>query len=684
MPARSSANKSTKSRSVADQLQAIVLAAIREASAQMKDQSSTSSSSVSPLKRKDAPGGSSATPETPSPKKIKTNGDGDLDTPVLRALASLVPGAATVYTPTRPSRTRVPSAKAAASMKQTTIAKKSSLQRVVPAKGSSSVQVPVTPPSKGRVPVRYGSVISISSDDDDDLPPAPKFSDLKPSLTRKSTAPSVAIKVEAEDEDEDDIVLTPRKLFDDEAVVDNDDGDNGDEADDEATMCSDAGSLEDFIVPDDMDVEDEGTSNTIPPPRRGRRARKNVDIVDPPVLAPSPDIFSPAEVDDSSDASHIGETPADALELATVIASLIKASCELPIDSSNLNDNPYEVIDENVMRSDLQNMHMRLTYNGLCILNTLFEIIPYGYDERQCEENPTENGEFLFRHAHLNAIAKTSTLENLMIDVKHLCSSDARRLALVGEGPYCINVVVGVVSECNLIDPVDVGTAAYPKPLQRRIAIILPQQEERRAISTTCEALNLAGNPKGFYSYHGWAFVTNGEKEAPVTTSHDGYHLPKPKESKSDPLNAMFTVTPSKKKRSAPQPGNEFAYATTNFNTRVPILDGRAETGAPFRFTGPEFDSILSWRPYERNKVDVPKGSVVAVGYTVNHYTMNGALFMPTYVKFVMVLNTPVDVVGINAGPSTDELGDKKGKGKGNSSNRPVTRASTKGKARAT
>ncbi|KAG6819163.1 hypothetical protein H0H93_014751 [Arthromyces matolae] len=724
MPVNTRGSSNKPVRSVAAQLRSMdadrysgILNAIQEASAKSPIPSRPE---TTPTKRKGAP---SILP--------------------LTALANLNPGDVTMDTPyvgviyavvdlmSRPTRNRIPSAKVAASMRAAS-AKASTIQRVRNAKpanaGSGSVNV------KEKL-VRDSSPFSISSSSSDELP---VVSDIMKSA--KVARPPV--------NDSPGLSLNPRVLFDIEAAVDNNYNGIAIDADNNSVVADDEGSLADFIVPDNEVVYDDDTmaDDEMPgtPPRLRRKSSSRQRI---PVLAPSPDIITSSvhddtrldvdaseDVDDDTDSEGEGADPAptrdmqeDAIKLAVVLAPLIMAlsgNGELEDSSSDNERDPNdEVLNMNVMRPDLQNIHMKMTYDGLCHLPHLYELIPYGYDERVSSGYRNDAGEFMFRHSKLSTISQFTDVENFVsilsglffvesgpymnpsrFDVDRLRSSHTRRLAIEGGGPFCISVMVGVVSECYLIEALDVGTEAYPKPRQHRITIIPPHQEERRAISTMCKGLDLPGNPRGLYSYNGMSFVTNGEKEPPVTqsgmevslSSHyalahcilvDGYNLPKTRSKQSDALNAMFTVTSSKRRSSSH--GNELASPTTNFDQRVPILDGRAETGEPFRFTSSQLDSLLSWRTYEQNAVDVPAGSVVAVGYTTNHFMLNGLLYMPTYVKFVVVLSTPKKVVGVSTRPATDVLPDRKQKVKtkvksSSSPSKPATRSATdKGKGRA-
>ncbi|KAG6836454.1 hypothetical protein H0H93_007835 [Arthromyces matolae] len=725
MPSRSAPKASDKPiRSIVSQLKNMfvpdfvffIMAALRESrsvdESYSLNSSPGSSSSGSPLKRKSVPSSPPSTPSTPSPKKRKETEGVDIESPVLNAMAGLNPSASVPSTPSRPARVRGTGAKAVATKKQ------SSAKKLGPSYQASK-QV-----AQGHVE-SMDSVISLSSSSEDDVPSA-----FIPRSTRRGGDMTASgpghddIEQAIIDRDiiEDDmVVVDPRSLFDIEAVEDNLSPADADNADDEATVGSDLGSLADFIVPDDEIVEDGHNvvveAGSTPPPKFGlaRKSYNSDDVT--PDIQDDEDIFQYNAASTSIDPDAFGIDPGSlaydpndqdsVIEMATVLATLIMGSAGVKRAGANDDQedgDPDEVVvDRNVMRPDLQEAHMKFTYQGLCNLRRLFEIIPYGYDERITNENRNEDGDTMFRHSQLGAMAQRSSYDNFVtiltgmlfvrsgpfmspirVNVDDLCSSGVRRLAFKGGAPFCICIMIGVVSECYLIGSLDVGTEAYPKPQQRRISIIIPEQEERRAISATCEALGLVTNPKGFYSYNGWSFVTNYEKVSNAYTSKDGYTVPKSKVSKPDLPDAMFTVTPSKK-RVPNQSGNELQYPTTNFDSRVPIFDGRVETGDPFRFTGPQFDSLLTWRPYKDNCVEVPKGSVVAVGYTVNHYALQGAVYMPTYVKFVMVLSTPDNVVGISTAPATDALPDRKGKGKAGVSAKvakPVTRSSLKGKQR--
>ncbi|KAG6903709.1 hypothetical protein DXG01_015447, partial [Tephrocybe rancida] len=109
-----------------------------------------------------------------------------------------------------------------------------------------------------------------------------------------------------------------------------------------------------------------------------------------------------------------------------------------------------------------------------------------------------------------------------------------------------------------------------------------------------------------------------------------------------------------------------------------PIYDGQAETGCPFRFTPADFDDLLTWRPYMNHHSDLPRRSVVSVGYSVNWYTLdrdnaNAQRYLSTNVLFVIVLNTPSSLLtngsgpcgGVKSGPrAAAPAADRKGKGR--------------------
>lgn len=84
----------------------------------------------------------------------------------------------------------------------------------------------------------------------------------------------------------------------------------------------------------------------------------------------------------------------------------------------------------------------------------------------------------------------------------------------------------------------------------------------------------------------------------------------------------------------------------------VPIYDGRVTVngrpGRPFLFKDDHFKDLASWPLYKKGNHDVPKDSVVAVGYTVGTYVSSnsGAKYLSSNIQFVVVLSVPEAVVG--------------------------------------
>lgn len=54
----------------------------------------------------------------------------------------------------------------------------------------------------------------------------------------------------------------------------------------------------------------------------------------------------------------------------------------------------------------------------------------------------------------------------------------------------------------------------------------------------------------------------------------------------------------------------------------VPVYDGRSSV-KPFRFKPADFDNLQDWPLYKGGNAELPKGSVVTVGYSVGTYRGN-------------------------------------------------------------
>jgi len=71
----------------------------------------------------------------------------------------------------------------------------------------------------------------------------------------------------------------------------------------------------------------------------------------------------------------------------------------------------------------------------------------------------------------------------------------------------------------------------------------------------------------------------------------------------------------------------------------VPIYDGRASEGLPFTFSDEEFATLESRPVYMDNAVDVPLGSVVAVGYSLSLWPSDDPKNLSHNLQFIIVLS---------------------------------------------
>jgi hypothetical protein len=70
----------------------------------------------------------------------------------------------------------------------------------------------------------------------------------------------------------------------------------------------------------------------------------------------------------------------------------------------------------------------------------------------------------------------------------------------------------------------------------------------------------------------------------------------------------------------------------------VPIYDGRAHKGKPFRFTDEDFNSLESYPMYEKGIRDVDLDSIVAAGYTAGVWPASNPTNLSLNIQFLIVL----------------------------------------------
>ncbi|KAG6913225.1 hypothetical protein DXG01_008618, partial [Tephrocybe rancida] len=184
--------------------------------------------------------------------------------------------------------------------------------------------------------------------------------------------------------------------------------------------------------------------------------------------------------------------------------------------------------------------------------------------------------------------------------------------------------MTGVVASCHLAhEGILAGTSSFnnEKFLQHQISIDPFAQEIVHETAVIFQSFGLpASGVRGTYSSGSFAFGTRGQGKRATMSFKGGYAVPKKKAS-TDSDDDLFDIDAVPLH---PAFDNNNAMRTVlEYDDIVPIYDGRVETGHPFRFTPADFDALPSWRPYMNHRSDLPRRSVVSVGYSVNWYTLD-------------------------------------------------------------
>ncbi|KAG6884429.1 hypothetical protein C0993_011208 [Termitomyces sp. T159_Od127] len=146
----------------------------------------------------------------------------------------------------------------------------------------------------------------------------------------------------------------------------------------------------------------------------------------------------------------------------------------------------------------------------------------------------------------------------------------------------------------------------------------------------------------GTTSCYGHAFVTRGEGKKAVFVNHGGYSTPKKTDGPKVLCDDMIGAGASPPKRSTKPFIEDSNNSVINYESigtcllfvcfmcsyplfllsQVPVYDGRYKSGSPFRFAPSDFDAINTWPLFHGGQSEVPEGSMVAVGYTTNFFTV--------------------------------------------------------------
>ncbi|KAG6906028.1 hypothetical protein DXG01_016219 [Tephrocybe rancida] len=323
------------------------------------------------------------------------------------------------------------------------------------------------------------------------------------------------------------------------------------------------------------------------------------------------------------------------------------------------NDVETNILDLPVMQVKLQDidMHERGLYEDLPFIQRRAFIDLYGYD-KALGDVPCQTTRVARLKSRMTEENMQSLLQALLF-VRHgyyinpgrvdpsLLTSNCHHLVLKGDGTYATCLMAGVIALCHLAyEGILAGTSSFDneKFLQHCI-LINPFAQE-----IVCKTAVI---------FQSFGLPASGVREG-------GYAVPKIKActNSNDDLFDVDVVP------LCPAFENSNTTCTVlEYNDIVPIYDGRAEMGRPFRFTPADFNALPSWQPFMNNRSDLPRLSVVSVGYSVNWYTLdrdnpNAQRYLSMNVLFIIVLNTPSSLLTKGSGSCNAEpLANKKGKG---------------------
>ena len=228
---------------------------------------------------------------------------------------------------------------------------------------------------------------------------------------------------------------------------------------------------------------------------------------------------------------------------------------------------------------------------------------------------------------------------------------DAGRVKLTGTNNLAVGIMLGVVTECALIDDAVIGPSLSPYTVHK-VTIIPFAQEMRRDTSVWGQLFDFTVI-SGAISDMGISFSTRKKMEAPTASPKKTALF---KSVATSPLYSAPSASSSSSSSTSYPASKAFtdpgmiqmdkAAAMLTFSASVPIYDGR-EVGdhKPFRFTDHDFNILHTWRLYKNGRRDLDDRSVVAVGYTLGTYMTqkNSSRSLSTNVQFVVLLGKTME-----------------------------------------
>ena len=232
----------------------------------------------------------------------------------------------------------------------------------------------------------------------------------------------------------------------------------------------------------------------------------------------------------------------------------------------------------------------------------------------------------------------------LAVDATH-------RLKIAGTNTNAVCLMMGVVTECLLIDDGMVMAQQYPA---RKVTIVPFAQEMRRdtslwgqlfgfrVITASVSAIGMS-----FLTMKQGALVSNNAGSAPSTPRKKSNLF----KSVASPIvsqgEGSRAVSSYRYARNFDEKGTVRSHLYLIFSDiclahTVPIYDGRPKT-KPFTFSAEDFRQLPSWPLYKKGNRDLPADAVVAIGYTLNTYSSNHAgTVLSSNVQFAILLALPL------------------------------------------
>ena len=221
-------------------------------------------------------------------------------------------------------------------------------------------------------------------------------------------------------------------------------------------------------------------------------------------------------------------------------------------------------------------------------------------------------------------------------------SSTSRYIKIAGTRRCAVSIMLGIVSECNIVSP---GFAGPPSATYsvRRITIAPFDQEFRRDTSVWGHILKFrsivgtVGAGGVSFSSHRKTEIPQGGNSTPKKTAAYLTQVTSPLAAAS--AGRAGASYPSSRGFDDPSMSPPDRVPPLLKSLSVPIYDGRRRTTSAFLFDDQGFASLSDLPLYRDGKRDLSDKAVVAVAYTAGTWTgRSGELNLSTNLQFVILL----------------------------------------------